>query len=470
MKLLYLDCFAGISGDMFTAAMLDLGLDPTYLRQELEKLHLPGYEIEVQRVHKSGIAAIKFDVLLVNEGEKILSDSGFQETQSPSANQSHPIHDHPHEHHDHHKHQQSTQPAESTSHHAHEHRNLTEITRMIQGSDLVAQVKELSIAIFHRLGEAESKVHGVEVDQVHFHEVGGVDAIIDIVSAAIGMHWLNVSAVYASPLHLGTGFIQAAHGTLPIPAPATAELLRGVPVYQTDAKGELVTPTGAAILTSLHPQYGSMPPMTILRNGYGAGSKERAFPNVLRAILGDSTGDSPSSHSAPANRDPYPEQHLSNLTAAGDHVHTSIVLEANIDDMSPQLLGNLMERLLAENALDVLFIPVQMKKNRPGVLLQVLAHPQSVDQLLSIIFHESSTLGVRTYPVQKHMLQRETVTLTSQYGPVRIKLARLADEIVNVSPEYEDCLAIARSQGIPLKHVYAQVTAEATLAYPRVGK
>jgi hypothetical protein len=289
-----------------------------------------------------------------------------------------------------------------------------------------------------------------------------VDAIVDIVGALIGLEQLGIERVYASPLHLGSGFVQAAHGLLPVPAPATANLVAGTPVYSSEVKGELVTPTGAAIITTVAHQFGPLPPMFIQATGYGAGRRDREFPNVVRAFLGRQDAAHPAIRNRRV-RDPFPEQHHMAAVTAGYHEGPATVIEANIDDMNPQLFEYLLERLLEAGALDVSLIPVHMKKSRPGTILQVLAHPSSVDNLLAIIFTESTTIGARTYEVTKRMLQRETQTVQTPFGPVRVKIARLGNRVVNVAPEYEDCRELARRHGLPLKEIYALAQAELAL-------
>lgn len=440
MKIIYFDCFAGVSGDMMVGALLDLGLDPELLKQELQKLSLAGYRLEVARVDKLGIQATKFDVLLSDtEGER-LADAEFQEVETPTSS----------------PHLQAGQPAH---HHARPQRGLQDILGIIEESHLSARVKSLAGQIFTRLGQAEAAVHGTTLDQVHFHEVGGADAIIDIVGTAIGVEQLGIEKIYASPLHLGSGFVRCAHGLYPVPGPATAHLIRGVPAYTSETRGELVTPTGAAIITSLADGFGPMPPMLTQAVGYGAGSRDREFPNVLRGFLGEPVASAAASSPSRQIRAPFPEQHAAPQSAGGYHQAPAIVIESNIDDMNPQLFEYLIERLLAAGALDVILIPAQMKKSRPGTLLQVLAHPSSVDDLLGIIFTESTTIGARTYEVAKRMLQRETHTVETPYGTVRVKIARLGERVVNVAPEYEDCLALARRHSVPVKEIYDAVRA-----------
>jgi uncharacterized protein (TIGR00299 family) protein len=450
MKTLYLDCFAGISGDMTVGAFIDLGLELAVLESELQKLHLEGYRLEAARVEKRGLAAIQFKVILADADHEHLADAEFEDSHS------HPTHEHPHGHEHEHSHAHG-----ETEGHTHVHRSLSDILALIAGSELSKQVKANASLIFTRLGEAEAKVHGIPVEEVHFHEVGGVDAIVDIVSTAIGLEQLGVERVVASPLHLGSGFVKMAHGLYPIPAPATAQLIQSVPVYATEAKGELVTPTGAAIVTSLASSFGPLPVMSIARVGYGAGTRDRDFPNVLRAMLGETEASSRSGNAAPevlstrTPRDPNPQQHIAIPVEAGYHQGQAIVIEANIDDMNPQLYEMLSEQLLAAGALDVLVLPVQMKKQRPGVLLQVLSAPEMLSALLDILFRESTTIGVRTYAVTRYMLQRESVQVMTRYGSVRVKVARQGARVVNIAPEYEDCRALAQRTHQPVKLIYA---------------
>lgn len=434
MKIAYFDCFAGISGDMLLGALLDLGLELEALERELRKLPLSGYRLEAARVNKGGIQATKFNVILTGPVGDHLADSEVQEVAQPTA--AGQPHEHPY----------SDQPP----------RPLAEILRLIEGSQLSARVKATATAIFTCLGQAEAQVHGVALEEVHFHEVGGVDAIVDIVGAAIGLEQLGLERIYASPLHLGSGFVRTAHGLLPVPAPATAHLIAGVPVYSSEVKGELVTPTGAAIITTIVHSFGPLPPLVIEATGYGAGTRDRDFPNVLRGYIGHEAAAV--TLPIPAGRqvrDPFPEQHQASEVSAGYHHGPATVIEANIDDMNPQLFEYLLERLLEAGALDVALIPVQMKKSRPGTILHVLAQPALVDDLLGIIFSESTTIGARTYEVAKRMLQRETHTVETAFGPVRVKVARLGSRVVNVAPEYEDCRELARRHSLPLKEVYA---------------
>lgn len=424
---------------MTIGTLLDLGLDLDRLEAELAKLPLSGYRLQKESVDKRGVQAVQFQVILTGGHKERVADAEIVEVHHPHEHEHNDHHSHEHEHDDHHHH-----------HHDDESRTLTDILALIEASRLSERVKETARRIFTRLGRAEARVHGLSLEEVHFHEVGGVDAIVDIVGTAIGLEQLEIERVYASPLPLGSGFVRCAHGLYPVPAPATANLVKDAPVYTTAVQGELVTPTGAAIVTTLAHQFGPMPVMIPEVVGYGSGSRDREFPNVLRGYLGRLAAD----ERPRLDRDPFPQQHEAPSGPDGYHEGPATIIEATIDDMNPQLFEHLTERLLQANALDVVLIPVQMKKNRPGTILHVLAHPDSVETLLSIIFTESTSIGARTYHVTKHMLQRESRLVETPFGPVRVKLARLRERIVNVAPEYEDCRALARQHNLPVKTIY----------------
>jgi len=332
---------------------------------------------------------------------------------------------------------------------------LSDILAFINQSTLSESVKATSTSIFSRLGNAEATVHGMPADQIHLHEAGGVDAIIDIVGTAIGIEALGIEQILASPLPLGSGFVRSSHGMLPVPAPATAALLKHVPVYGGPGPGELVTPTGAAIVTTLAKHFGPMPAMWVSSIGYGSGTRQREYPNVLRAYLGEIYGaENPSGEITAPGRDPYPEQHAGEPSAAGFHESPAVMIEANLDDMNPQFFEPLVNHLLEAGALDVSMVPVQMKKSRPGVLLQVLAYPTSRDELIKLIFTESTTIGVRSYPVIKHMLQRESIPVETPFGTVRVKIASLGSTVVTIAPEFEDCRRLADQHQIAVKEIY----------------
>ncbi len=387
MKIAYFDCFAGVSGDMILGALIDAGLPTEVLNQELAKLDLQGYTIEAVKSEKKHISGTRFHV------------------------------DIPHEHH---------------------HRTLRVIRDMILKSTLDAPVKEHSIAIFTRLAEAEAKIHNKSVDEVHFHEVGAVDSIIDIVGAAIGFHHLQISRITASSLPTGTGSIQCAHGLLPVPAPATLELLQGIPVRNTNIESELVTPTGAAILAVSCDSFGGMPGMTVERTGYGLGSRDLEIPNLLRIVIGSASGS--------------------------ENMHHDIVqlIETNLDDMNPQFYDHVIERLFEAGALDVFMTQIMMKKNRPGVILSVITEPENVTILSEILFDETTTLGLRISEVKKRkILSREIITVKTPWGEGRAKVRILADGRKTAEPEYRDCKRLARERQIPIQTVYQTIRTEA---------
>jgi pyridinium-3,5-bisthiocarboxylic acid mononucleotide nickel chelatase len=380
MKICYLDAFSGISGDMTVGALIDAGADRSAILHALASLGT-GAKLEIEQTTRRGIRASKFRVI---GGD------------TPK------------------------------------HRHLNQILEIIGKSESAAQAKHNATAVFRRLAEAESKIHGIPLEKVHFHEVGAVDSICDIVGACAGFNLLGVEAIYSSPLNLGSGTVQTEHGVLPVPAPATAELLRGKPVYARGPAVELTTPTGAAIAVTLATAFGPLPPMRISATGYGAGDKD--FPehaNVLRILTGETT--------------------------AAEEATEVAVLEANIDDSSPQVLGYAMERLLEAGALDVTLEPLLMKKSRPGSLVRVIARPEDREMLAQLMFAETSTLGLRIYPAERRVKARRSIEVDTPHGKVRIKIA----ENGSFAPEYEDCRKIARETGAPLK----QVLAEASLAY-----
>ncbi len=412
MKTLYLDCFAGISGDMTIGALLDLGLDFDYLKQELAKLGVEGYELSLERVDRSGINAAKFDVTIA---------------QTVSL---HVSHTHDHSHHHEHSQGEATQTDSSRNTHQHDHRSLATIKHLIASSLLSEQVKHNATAIFQRIGEAEAKIHGMDIEAVHFHEVGAIDSIVDIVGACIGLEALGIQRIISSPLHVGYGTFTCAHGTYPIPGPAATEILRGVPIYAKEIEGELVTPTGAAIVAVLANDFVKLPLMRVEKIGYGAGTRVyEKFPNVLRAVLGE--------------------------VEIADATPDSItVIEANLDDLNPQVFGHLMEQALTAGALDIFYTPVQMKKNRPGVLLTLLCATETREQLMDLIFRETTTLGVRYREERRVILRRAFVTVATAYGPIQIKVARnQTGQVMNAAPEFDDCQAAATQHQVSLREV-----------------
>jgi hypothetical protein len=381
----YFDCFSGISGDMTLGAFLDLGVPVEWLKEQLTRLPLAGFDVRVDTISRSGITAKCVQVQVEDD---------------------------------------------TTS------RDHAQIRSLITNSPLSRNIKQMSRDIFERIAQAEALIHGCTVDQVHFHEVGGIDAIVDIVGTALCMDYLNIKTVIASHVPLGKGFVSCEHGTLPVPAPATLGILKGVPVYGTKIPHELVTPTGAAILVTLAQSYGELPEMIIEKIGYGAGKREiESIPNLLRVIIGtDFWGDTGQ--------------------RASLHKDTVVVLETCIDDMNPEVFGFLMDRLFEHGALDVYWIPVFMKKNRPGTLVQVLCRRDLKEVLIDCILSETSTLGIRYYDAKRCMLTREDVIMNTAYGEIQVKRITELDGSVRIVPEYEVCKTIARENKLPLRVVY----------------
>jgi uncharacterized protein (TIGR00299 family) protein len=436
MRVAYFDCFAGISGDMTLGALIDAGADVETLREGLASLNLPPWRLEVGQTERHGLGATDVEVIV---GER--PAGGAPTIQPPGAPDEAHGHDHGHRHghHHQHKHGDVEDEHEHDEEHSHGHgatRGLAEIRGLIRGSTLPERVREQGEAIFTRLAEAEARVHRVSVETVHFHEVGAVDSIVDVLGSVYALHVLGVEQVVASHLPVGHGFIRAAHGLLPVPAPATAELLKGVPLRSVDVEGELVTPTGAALVTSLASRFGSMPNLRLEAVGYGAGKKRFPFPNLLRVLIGE------------------------RLEEAFEATEVTL-LEANLDDMSPQLYEHVLERLFQAGALDVYLQPVLMKKGRPAQVLSVLCDPVRAVPLTEIVLRETTTLGVRSSLATRRCLERELRRVATPYGEVRVKIGWLGDQAVTVAPEYEDCRALALAHGIPLKEVQAAALAAA---------
>jgi uncharacterized protein (TIGR00299 family) protein len=383
MKVCYLDCFSGICGNMVLGALIDVGLPKSVLREGVVNLGVEPFDIEVRRDERMRIYGTHVKV-------KARGGEGPQ-------------------------------------------RSYQEIKRMIEESSLDPSVRERSLDIFHRLAVAEARIHDERIDDVHFHEIGALDSIVDVVGAAVGMNHLGIDRVCASEIPLGSGFVHGQHGRLPVPAPATLEILKGIPICSSSLNEELVTPTGAAIVASFSAGFGNIPQMRIERVGYGVG--DRAFeeiPNVLRIIVGEGEG-----------------------AWEGDRIW---VVETDIDDMSPEIHGYLMERLPEVGALDVTLTPVQMKKNRPGVTIKILSREAEVDTIIDTLFRESTSIGVRRYPVRRAKLSRRTEEVETKYGTVRLKVSCDQEgRIVNVAPEFEDCKRIAEARGIPLKEIYREI-------------
>jgi uncharacterized protein (TIGR00299 family) protein len=468
-RVLYFDCFSGISGDMALGAMLDAGLPLADLQRALGTLALGDAHVHATRVLRTGVSATKFSVHEHKHDHADSHDRG---------------HEHPH-HHDHaHAH-----PTGSTEHsagaaakhlggaasqhprgaaashvagaanehlgehshsHSHPHRSLPEIFALIDGSSLSAKGRDRAKAMFQRLGEAEAAIHQMPVEQVHLHEVGALDSIIDIVGIVFAMEWAGADRIVCSPLNVGGGMVRSAHGVFPVPAPATVSLLGDAPVYSGAVQKELVTPTGALIATTYATSFGPIPAMSVERVGYGAGDRDDPLtPNVLRVLIGrevkaavDAGGSTVSVTGQASQRN----------TSEAERV---TVIECEIDDMNPQIFGVVMDRLYAAGALEVFYIPVQMKKNRPGTLLTVVARPDQRAQMIDVIFRETTTIGLRHSDVDRECLQREIVAVETPIGAVRFKVSRRDGRVMNAVPEFEDCAKLAAATSLPVKEVQA---------------
>lgn len=389
--LAYFDCFSGISGDMTLGALIDLGVPLKYLEDRLNSIPLTDFDVTVTSVHRNGIKAVCVTV-------------GTSDDQTA--------------------------------------RNFSDIRPLIENCPLSDRIKSSSLQIFKRLATSEAQIHGCSIEEVHFHEVGGIDAIVDIVGTAICLDYLGIKSIIASHIPLGKGFVTCSHGKLPVPAPATLDILKGVPIYGTDIPHELVTPTGAAIIVSLAEEFGTMPDMTITGVGYGAGQRKlETGPNLLRIITGAQ------SETTTGSLGEIPEDHIS-------------ILETCIDDMNPELFGYLMDRLFADGALDVYWIPIYMKKNRPGTMLQVLCHPDDKDSLIRRILSETTTLGVRYYESRRRLLWRDRFEVKTTYGDIPVKRVKNLQGNIRIVPEYDVCEKIARERNIPLRIVYDTITRE----------
>ena len=385
MKIAYLDCFSGISGDMMIGALIDAGFPIEELKRALQSLPIEGYTLDVTREERNYLFGTRFKV--------------------------------------------------NVSRNPHPHRRFSDIKALIRTGNLSPSVREKSISIFESIAVEEGKIHGCPAEEVHFHEVGAVDSVVDIVGSVLGMEYLGIATACASSLPLGSGFVDTSHGRIPLPAPATVALLKGIPVHDSGLKEELVTPTGAALVRGLAHSFGSLPAMVIEKVGYGVGSRTLADrPNLLRILIGQEQG--------PANEE------------------TVLILESNLDDTNPEWLGFLMERLFEAGALDVVFSPGYMKKNRPAVLVQVVAKPHHKDQLMDLLFSESTTLGVRFHYTQRRVLERSSTELDSPWGTMKVKKIFRPDGSSQLLPEFEECRRIAKDRGLPLKEIYNWITAQ----------
>lgn len=388
MKILYYDCFSGISGDMHLGAMIDLGVDPQHLLAQLELLELDGYRINITRDRRKGISGTRVDVII--------------------------------------------EDAKSSSHH---HRNLEDIRKIIDGSRLDGRVKDRSLRMFTKLAEAEAEVHGESIDQVHFHEVGAVDSIVDIVGAAICIEFLQPDRIMSSEVELGGGFVKCEHGTFPVPAPATSEILEGVPVCTGEVRFELTTPTGALILACNVDEFASMDGLEIRKTAYGIGQKDLDIPNVLRVYLAEKAEKATKAYGT----------------------EKAWLLECNIDDMNPEMYGFVMDTLFDMGADDVFITPIIMKKARPASTLSVLCSGNRKETLIEALLTQTTSLGVRAHEVDKTMLQREFSKLQTSYGEVTVKTAIYKGQKLKAKPEYEDCVRLAREHGIPVQQIYQEI-------------
>ena len=394
-RILYLDCFSGASGDMIVGGLIDAGVSFAQVEAVVNSLGLDGVRVSCDRVDRSGIGSAKFRVI-----------------DSANIGSSHSDHSHDHRY--------------------HEHRGLSDITEIVKRSDLSSAGQLKAVSLFRRLAEVEAEIHQMPIEEVHLHEVGAVDSIIDIVGAVCAFELLGVDQVISSPLNVGSGTVVCAHGELPVPAPATAKLLVNAPIYSAGPGVELVTPTGALLVTEYADDYGTLPPMRISGIGYGAGARDfKGRPNVVRAFVGETTGNS--------------------------EIERVVVLECQIDDMNPEIYGLLMEHLIEAGALDVFYTPIQMKKNRPATLITVIAQPADRELLTTLLFTESTTIGVRVSEIDRDTLDREIVSIDSPFGAVRVKVARRNGEILNVAPEFDDCARVAEEHGRSVKDIQAVV-------------
>ncbi len=417
MRVLYFDCFAGAAGDMILGALVDAGLPFEELKRALGSLAVEGWDVSVDRVIKTGITATKFRV-----HEHVHQGSGIGDQGSG--------------HHQHH-------------HHDHGHHSLDEIVAAIHRSSLSETGKARAIAMFRRLGEAESAIHGIPIDKIHLHEVGAIDSIIDIVGAVSAIEWFKADRIVVSPINVGSGMVRTEHGVFPVPAPATVTLVKHAPVYSSGIQSELLTPTGALILTEFASAYGPVPPMTIEKVGYGAGDRDLTeTPNVVRVLIGETVDVRRATASAVAEAEAAEAASIRTFMKV-------VVLECEIDDMNPQIFGVLMEKLYAAGALEVFYSAVQMKKNRPGTLMTIVARPEQREAMTEIVFRESTTIGIRHQELSRECLDREMVTVTTPLGPVRFKVARRDGRVLNAQPEFEDLAKLSNERGIPIKDVQA---------------
>jgi len=386
MKIAYFDCFSGISGDMTVGALLDVGLKIETLEKELKKLGLSGYRLEINKVIKKGISATQFKVKIKEEGVE---------------------------------------------------RRYKDILTILKKSKLDAVIKKETGKIFFNIAQAESKIHQKDIDKIHFHEIGGLDSIIDITSVVIGIKILGIEEIHSSTLPVGKGFVKCAHGVIPVPAPATLELLKNIPTYSGGIDSEMITPTGAGIIRTLASSFGERPLMNVESTGYGAGEKEFTIPNLLRVSIGEKILED----------DNLKDGYVSD---------EALLIETNIDDINPEFYDYIMEKLFSQGALDVFLTPIQMKKNRPAHLLSIIIYEQNLKEILEVLFSESTTLGVRLREIKRLRLAQQNIITETKYGKIRVKIGMFKGKIKNIAPEYEDCKKFAKQHQIPLKEIYEE--------------
>ncbi len=430
MKILYYDCFAGISGDMHLGAMIDAGVDPEHLISELKKLKLTGYKLNIYREKRKSIEGTKVDVNLEKE------------THSHHHNNDHHSHDdhhhhHAHDDHHHHEHDDGHSHTPHSGHHHHEHRNFSDIKQILANSELPVKTKDRALKMFRLIAEAEAKIHGVSVDEIHFHEVGAVDSIVDITGAAICLEYLKPDRILCSTIELGSGMVRCAHGLMPVPAPATSEILKGIPVKTGGTPHEATTPSGAAILAANVHEFTDTVTFRPTKTAYGIGHRDMELPNILRVYLGE----------------------MDEISLSSENV---VLIECNIDDMNPEYYSHIMDRLFSEGALDVYITPIIMKKSRPAAILSVITDHKNMQNFSKIMLEETTTLGVRAQTVSRRMLDREFETIKTSLGSVTVKKALMNGISIKWKPEFEDCKRIADEQGLLLHEVYKIVEAEIT--------
>ncbi len=433
MKILYYDCFSGISGDMHLGALIDAGVNKDYLIGELEKLPVKDYTIEVTRAIRKGIEGTLVTVRIPNEHSSWEHHESGNSSEKPlTIDHSHSHHDHKHDHDHTHAHAKAYNHVSTSSH---DHRNLNDIEKIVTGSTLSEKVKSRAMNMFRHIAEAEAKIHGKTIDEIHFHEVGAIDSIVDIVGAAIGIEYLNPDVIMASTVELGGGFVKCAHGLMPVPAPATSEILNGIPVKTGAVPYETTTPTGAAILAANVDEFTDNLKFTLHKTAYGIGQRDTNIPNVLRIYLGESF-----------------EKEVQT-----EAKQEAVMIECNIDDMNPEFFTFVVEKLFEMGADDVFLTPIIMKKGRPANKLSILATKKLEDTLTQFVLTNTSTIGIRKYPVVKNMLERKTELINTKFGPVNIKTVYQHGKILRSKPEYADCVALAKKHNLSLYDIYREI-------------